>query len=320
MALSRRNRIWLVLSICVAAAAVMATLAIAGEKQAVISATGFHVPQFWQKSEYATCPGSKRVLGGGAVQSGAATQDMPFYLTGSGPLDASGSSRNTIDGDTAKRWYAAVYDGGDSSEFKVFAICARAPGATIEATKFFIDHNEIGKKSVTCPPNKRALGGGILPVRLDEDDEAEDYDTSTSGPVDASGKPAKTRSGDVAKRWQASAMNFTGNNHMAFKVFAICAPNSNATIETTRFTVETGPGGNGVQDALVECPGSKRAVGGGVTSLDPSFGMYVMANGPLNSSGDAANTVDGDRAKNWYVAMFSQGGVAKDVKISAICV
>ena len=48
-------------------------------------------------------------LGGGVAQSG----DAPLlFVRASGPLDSTGTTANTVSGDVAKHWYAAVYNGG----------------------------------------------------------------------------------------------------------------------------------------------------------------------------------------------------------------
>jgi len=70
------------------------------------------------------CPGNKRALGGGVVQSGPANKHLD--VRASGPLDATGVTIETNDGDIAKQWYAAVYNEFHESgtrTFKVFAIC-----------------------------------------------------------------------------------------------------------------------------------------------------------------------------------------------------
>ena len=72
--------------------------------------------------EYAQCPSGKRALGGGVVQSDTAPDRLSVQA--SGPLDASGVLSQTKDGDVAKQWYAAVYNGRRTmQDFKVLAIC-----------------------------------------------------------------------------------------------------------------------------------------------------------------------------------------------------
>ncbi len=100
--------------------AVVAGVALA-DSDATIEATDFSVSRLASGEESAVCPGRKRALGGGVVQSGDADR---LGVRASGPLDRSGVTADTVDGDKAKQWYAAVVNLGDETrDFKVFAIC-----------------------------------------------------------------------------------------------------------------------------------------------------------------------------------------------------
>jgi hypothetical protein len=69
----------------------------------------------------ARCPPTKRAVGGGIIESG----QLGFLrVRASGPLDATGVSANTRDGDVAKQWYGAVENRNpERVRLKVFAIC-----------------------------------------------------------------------------------------------------------------------------------------------------------------------------------------------------
>ncbi|MDQ5828588.1 MAG: hypothetical protein M3324_01670, partial [Actinomycetota bacterium] len=124
---------------------------------ATIEATSFSVAPYQTGEASAVCPGNKRALGGGVVQSGPATG---LYVRASGPLDSTGETAQTVSGDIAKQWYAAVgNESGQLRDFKVFAICSAKSKATIEATAFSVGGGETGEASAVCPGNKRALGG-----------------------------------------------------------------------------------------------------------------------------------------------------------------
>lgn len=89
---------------------------------------------------------------------------------------------------------------------------------------------------------------------------------------------------------------------------------TNATIEATAFSV--GPNGQtGPQtgEAFARCPGTKRALGGGVVESGAPNDLFVHA------SGVTANTNDGDIAKQWYAAVFNDDAVARNFKVFAIC-
>jgi hypothetical protein len=67
------------------------------------------------------CPGAKRVVGGGVVQSGPAPE---VRLLASGPLDSTGVTLETRDGDVARQWYAALENSRvEAKTFRVFGIC-----------------------------------------------------------------------------------------------------------------------------------------------------------------------------------------------------
>ena len=88
---------------------------------ATIEATSFSVADEQTVEEYAVCPGKKRALGGGVVQSGPA---QGLYVRASGPLNSSGVTAQTQSGDIPKQWYAAVASNSTKArDFKVFAVC-----------------------------------------------------------------------------------------------------------------------------------------------------------------------------------------------------
>jgi hypothetical protein len=88
---------------------------------ATLVATSFQVGGNQTNEAYAKCPGNKRALSGGVVQSG---DPVNLGVRASGPLDETNVTANTQSGDVAKQWYAAEYNGGTQpKDLKVFAIC-----------------------------------------------------------------------------------------------------------------------------------------------------------------------------------------------------
>ena len=88
---------------------------------ATIEATSFSVADEQTVEEYAVCPGNKRALGGGVVQSGPA---QGVFVRASGPLGSSGVTAQTVSGSIPKQWYAAVSNSsGKARDLKVFAVC-----------------------------------------------------------------------------------------------------------------------------------------------------------------------------------------------------
>jgi hypothetical protein len=198
------------------------------------------------------------------------------------------------------------------------AVAAPGTDATIEASPpFSVEPSKIGAEYATCPPNKRALGGGVV-----QSGGFVPGEVAASGPLAETKDAANTVSGDIAKRWYAAEVNGSANQQ-SYKVFAICSANSDATIEATPFTVEGSATGK-LEDSktgqeYAVCPPNKRALGGGVVQSGPPERLFVHASGPLDSTGETAQTVSGDIAKQWYAAVGNVSGQLRDFKVFAIC-
>jgi Bacterial Ig-like domain len=167
--------------------------------------------------EYAVCPPNKRALGGGVVQSGPPDA---LYVRASGPLAETKDAANTVSGDIAKRWYAAVTNlSKEPRNLKVFAICSANSDATIEAAAVALANGQDREEYAVCPPNKRALGGGVV-----QSGPPDNLFVQASGPLAETKDAANTVSGDIAKRWYAWVVNFPyGGPMVNLKVFAICS-------------------------------------------------------------------------------------------------
>jgi hypothetical protein len=317
-AVNRRGT-WAALLVGAALAALLAAVASAtleaGEAwaatptRATIEATQFTVQSGGTGEAFARCPTGKRVVGGGVVQSGEASG---IRLLASGPLDATGVTLETNDGDVAKQWYAAVRSFSQQPRtFKVFALCSGTSQATIEATPLTLrDVGQTGEAFAGCPAGKRALGGGVV-----QSGEASGFDLGASGPLDATGSTAGTVTGDVAKQWYG-VVNSSSQQPRTFKVFALCSADSAATIKATAFTVA----GNGQAEAFARCASTKRALGGGLVQSGPaSFALVLGANGPLDATGATLETKDGDVAKQWYAALENGNSTTREGKVFAIC-
>ncbi len=263
---------------------------------------------------FADCPAGRRAVGGGVVETGSRSVYVaasgPLDGSGAGgPLDPSGSVANTKDGDIARRWYAGVSNPSSTSVgVKVLAICSAASDATVQATPFSVAARRTGHAIAACPPGERALGGGLVQEGWPDDR------ILASGPRDASGTVAGTKDGDVAKQWYAAVHNLPAHR-VAFKVFALCSADSHATLEATGFSVPGARTGH----ASASCPSGKRLVGGGLVQTGPAKFLRELASGPLDASGRAANTRDGDVAKRWHVTIKSRNPGRVAFKVLAIC-
>jgi hypothetical protein len=280
---------------------------------ATIEATTFKVADHQDGEEYAKCPANKRVVGGGVVQSGPPNG---LFVLASGPLNASGITAQTRNGDIATQWYTAIHNAsGRPVTFKVFAICSANSDATIEATSFQVPQGGTGDAAAVCPPNKRALGGGVVQSGPPGSGRV----VTSSGPLDETGTTAQTQSGDTATQWYAAVstvVEVAGAGLLPYKVFALCSAKSKATIEATTFKVASKQDG----EEYAKCPANRRALGGGVVKSGPPNDLVVLASGPLDETGTTAQTQSGDTATQWYAAVQALTQQADvNLKVFAIC-
>lgn len=190
---------------------------------------------------------------------------------------------------------------------------AATPGsdATIVATSFTVAQGQVGTGVATCPAGTRVVGGGLGQI-------TSDGVILESGPVDETGSPSQTRTGDVARSWLAAG---SGGE---WRVFAICSATSDSTIAVA-------PLGKGGQDARARatatCPAGARAVGGGVLRITPLPGLDegglfdhpVMASEPLDQTGLTAGTESGTIARSWAATVFLRSDDPEQYQVLAIC-
>jgi hypothetical protein len=298
----------------------VAGLAIAGgTTKAKVVAEDFTIPDIYGDG-FATCEGGKRVVGGGAVEL---DQDSPPFMSNSGPLDESGTTAQTADGDVAKIWYAAGERSAAPGEqgYRVIALCSGTSDAEIEATTFTPDtafarrgvvrrvDSRYGVASAECEGKARAIGGGVV-----VSGSANGLEVLASGPLDASGKASKTNDGDTPKMWYAA---IKGNAPVPTqKVFALCSADSKATIEATKTDVDP----QEFPHKNVKCGGDRHVTGGGMVQIGSFPGQYLRASGPLDDSGEAETTQDGDRPTQWHTVVQNYtASDTIDVKLLAVC-
>jgi hypothetical protein len=263
------------------------------------------------------CPAGRRAVGGGFGQT-ESTSPTFGYPQQSGPVDETGTFASTRAGDVARGWSASVFNnsGAGTREYRVFAICSASSDATIAANPFTVEPRTVNGASIDCPAGKRVVGGGL----------GQSGPTSPlfgwvqgNGPVDATGTTANTDSGDVAEGWYASVFNF-GASARDFHVFAICSADSDATIAAQVLSVAPGK----VADATVACPGGRRIVGGGVGQLATTNSPrgYVQESGPVDETGETANTESGDVGRSWFASVYNPpeaGAPTREFRVFAIC-
>ena len=180
--------------------------------------------------------------------------------------------------------------------------------ATIVATSFAVAKGQTGSNVATCPDGKRVVGGGVghpnPPGVLPNDASGV---VLASGPVDETGSPGQTRTGDVAHSWLAAVTGGT------WRVYAICSATSDATIQQAAFG-KLPDGSGSLARGATTCPAGTRVVGGGVNKLTPLsgtdeglLGPNVITSEPLDQTGLTAGTETGTVARSWAAAIILNG-------------
>jgi hypothetical protein len=275
---------------CALAADAGAAHAAAPVVDAVVEETTFNFPGTGSGSGLATCPTGRRVVGGGLNTTAGAAGSV---VLASGPVDETGETGNTRDGDVARGWHASVvHNDGAARTYKVFALCSANSDATVEESRIELAPGASGAARATCPPGRRALGGGIGTAAA----TLGAY-VRVSGPLDETGSVQNTSDGDIARHWYASVSNFTPAQ--SYRVFALCSAASYATIEETRFNAAAGTSGDGA----ASCPAGTWATGGGVGTTANTVGSSLQVSAPLGDTGLSTLTRDGDLARHWYASV-----------------
>ncbi len=277
---------------------------------ATVEETTFTVAANAAGADVARCPAGTRVVGGG-VGTTAATVGSQVQV--SGPLDETGLTANTVDGDIARSWYGNVKNLGVERTYKVFALCSASSDATVEETTFTVAANTAGNVAgadvARCPAGTRVVGGGVGTTAATGTVGSQ---VQVSGPLDETGLTANTVDGDIARSWYGNVYNLGGDR--TYKVFALCSASSDATVEETTFT----PAAFAAGADVARCPAGTRVVGGGVGTTAATVGSQVQVSGPLDETGLTANTVDGDIARKWYANVNNLDG-DRTYKVLALC-
>ena len=288
----------------------------------IVKSTVIAVPPGNSGSGVATCPAGTRVVGGGVTTNSPTPEGFVRYRVQlSGPLDETGLTVNTGDGDVARSWYAALAneDLGAGHLFKVSALCSRTSDAIIEATDVEVGRDTAdppqGAGAATCPAGTRVVGGGVGSMGRSPTGVRVLYQTRLSGPVDETGLTANTDDNDVARGWFGFV---SSEGEVEFKVMALCSRAADATVTATELTL----GAFGGRAAAAVCPAGARVLGGGVGSTGPTLGEFpyqVQVSGPLDETGDSGSTLDGDVARRWFGYVHNGSGASQLFKVFALC-
>ena len=192
------------------------------------------------------------------------------------------------------------------------ALVSTASGAPDDAhigfaQSFDVEDNTLNGAIGMCEKGERALSGGLV-----QSGPSHTVELRTSGPVGESGGDFSAADGERPAGWVGSATNYSGQEYSA-KVFPVCAQ-ARAIMAVKRFTGKLGES----KRVTVDCPGSRRALGGGIVQRDNPGFDYIRESGPTDGGGfDGIRT--GDVPTGWRGVLESQE--ADDVyKLVAICV
>ena len=295
----------------------------------IVRSTTIAVPPGGAQSGTVSCPSGMRVVGGGVTTNSPTPDDstLRYRIQLSGPLDETGTTAETEDGDVARSWFA--YVGNEDFQaghlFKISALCSRTSDAFVEATSVSADHNGIpvfgaaAGAEANCPAGSRAVGGGVNTTGPTPAGNTRDiYRVMLSHPLDETGSTASTGDNDVARRWSAFVGNYSGARQL-FKVFALCSRAADATVAASDLRVVEG----GARVGTARCPAGARVLGGGLGATDGETGTgtnETQVSGPVDETGTSAGTLDGDVTRSWlaYVRNNVMGGF-RPFKVFALC-
>ena len=177
---------------------------------------------------------------------------------------------------------------GDDAHAVAVSIPAVAPGA-------------YERRTVECPAGERAIGGGIGFVS-----------TAGVGAVMVRESWPFTSLDGVATGWVSAISNHT-KTPQSFTAYAICSASSDAVVRATEFTTKFDGGSH------APCLAGEQAIGGGVAPVKRPTPAYVQVNGPVDETGQAVSTDDGDVPRSWYVAVRHLANTGLTFDAIAVC-
>jgi hypothetical protein len=290
--------------------------AASAEDPAVVQETTIVLDGGEQRGVAVPCPAGERITGGGV----GTFDSVDSKILVSGPLDETGLTANTDNGDIARYWYAAIYNRGTTPRaYRVFALCSDWSDAVVAAKTVDVDPQDTQASGfVMCPAGQRVVGGGIgttHPVIDRPQLNDASWQLMHSGPLDATGTTAGTTNGDVGRFWYAAVHKFHDGPPARLKVFALCSRGSTATIAAASMSVPAHSAGA----TFVSCPAGRLVTGGGIGTPDTPVNDYLQVSGPLDETGLTENTIDGHVGKFWYGSVFNASGAAREYKVFALC-
>ena len=292
------------MTVCVFLALAGAAHASAGDDARLVFVNTGFVPTTTVSTGPVPCVSGEAALGGGIrpFTSGS------IWVQESGPQTAAGGFLAT--GERPGRWFSSMYnDSGSDKSFATYAICSATSDATVLATTISASTSPDGAKQTSaplmCAPGQRAVGGGILGAgRLE-----------ASGPVDETGQPANTESGDIPRGWFNSVVT-ESSMPAPFRIYVLCSAASTATIALDTERLQPGE-----QFSFgVTCPTTQRMLSGGVIGAIPRG--EIFGSGPAENNGLVYVSQSASNAPTlgmgWRASIRNIGAEAT-FKVAAVC-
>ncbi len=191
------------------------------------------------------------------------------------------------------------------------ALADPADDATVEASDFTLSFNNDGGTDAFCPRGTTATGGGfgtITPPPLN-------VAINVSAPVNKTGLPSLTRTGDRAREWLVSVYSGVADT-IDMRAFAICSTSSLARLRVATFSVPSSK----TRSKVVSCPKRQRALGGGLgLATAPISGVYEEGSGPVSKDKTVNGTSTGDSPRAWRVAAYNGFPATRKFQALVIC-
>jgi hypothetical protein len=159
----------------------------------------------------------------------------------------------------------------------------------------------LGQKDARCPAGERAVGGGIGSVP-----------SGTNAAVSVRETLPAAQEGVPAPAWASVVENASGAPQ-SFTAYAVCSASSDAVARRTVFTTALEGG------SLAPCEAGERAIGGGISGPSPLGSGIVQLSGPVDETGQAVSTDDGDVPRSWYVSGRQHTGTARSFGAWVVC-
>ncbi len=220
-------------------------------------------------------------------------------------------ARTLAGGPTRRRWAlpGALIALAGSASLAAPALATPGDDAHVVVSSATAAPHGPASALVECPAGERAIGGGAGFIGAYTDTVM-----TLSTPVDATGDLRETTGGDFPRSWYTRVVNGI-NETLRFTFYAICSASSDAVLASEPLITNVA---NFPTYEVAACPSGLRAIGGGISNVT-SLSSLMHTNGPLDETGAAVNTEDGDVARSWISAVESTTNTTQNYRVLAVC-